>query len=187
MIVAKDKGGGDRQLPTAGVCNAVCSKAFDLGMQSNNYNGEMSYQHKCLLVFELEETIADEASEYFGKRLLYHLEVTLSLNEKAKLRGYLESWRGKEFTPKELQEGFDLEKLLSVQCTLNIIHKTAKSSGRPYAAVSSILPALKDAPMMNPELAKDWCPDWIKTKIAAGDGAEGDVSESKDFDDDVPF
>ena len=185
MIVAKDSGGGDRQLPKAGICNAVCSKAFDLGMQSNDYNGEMSYQHKCLIVFELEETIADEKSEYFGKRLLHHAELTLSLNEKAKLRKYLQSWRGKDFTPKELQDGFDLEKLLSVQCTINFIHKTSKA-GRERAEIDTIMPASKDAPMMNPELAKDWCPDWIKTKIAAGDGAEGDVSE-RTFDDDVPF
>ena len=48
-------------------------------------------------------------------------EYTVSLNEKANLRKDLESWRGKEIQPTEL-EGFDMTNLLGVQCTLQIMH-----------------------------------------------------------------
>ena len=189
MLLAKGNsgGGGNRQLPEKGVHNAVCSKVFDLGMHPNTFDTSKSDQQKCMLVFELEALIEDEASEYFGKRLLQHAELTVSLNEKATLKRFLESWRKKEFTQQEIDEGFDIHKLVGVQCTLNIIHKTAKTSGKERAEVDAIMPALKNAPMMNPELPKNWCPDWIKTKISAGDGAEGDVSTPTTFEDDVPF
>ena len=186
-IVVKETGGGfERQLPEAGMHHAVCSKVFDLGLQLETYNSETSQKHKGLVVWELDETIKDESSEYFGKRLLVQKEYTLSLNEKATLRADLEAWRGREFTEEELQ-GFDIEKLLTVQCQLNIVHKTSKS-GNVYAKVVGIAPAGKDAPILVPELADDWCPDWIKQKIADGAGAGGDVSKAEKFEDDsIPF
>lgn len=188
MIVAKDNGGGDfkRQLPTPGMHHAVCSKIFDLGMQSETFNGDMAYRHKVHITFEIDETIDDPESEYHGKRLLQNQEYTLSLTEKAKLRGHLESWRGREFTSEELDKGFDIEKLLKVQCQLNVMIKTSKA-GNEYAVIKAIVPAGKDAPIMIPELPDDWCPKWIQDKIDTGDGAKGDVATAPDEDDDVPF
>ena len=58
-IMAADSGGGfTRQLPTPGMHHAVCSRVFDLGMQHNSYNGEMSYQHKVFVVMEIDEAPA---------------------------------------------------------------------------------------------------------------------------------
>jgi hypothetical protein len=45
---------------------------------------------------------------------------TLSLNEKANLRKDLESWRGKAFSDAEIENGFDIEKLIGANCYLNI-------------------------------------------------------------------
>ena len=186
-LVAKDNGGGgfNRQLPTPGLHHAVCSKAFDLGLQAESYNGESSTRHKALVVWEIDELIDDENSEYNGKRLLVHREYTLSLTEKSRLREHLESWRGKEFSDKELADGFDITKLLGVQCQLMVMTKTSKA-GNQYAVVQSVAPAGKTPPLMNPELPDDWCPEWIKKKIAEGVGAVGDVADQT-FDDDVPF
>jgi len=187
-IVAKDGGGGgfQRELPEPGMHHAVCSKVFDLGMQEENYNGDLSWKHKVLVVWELDQTIEDKESEYYGKRLLVHNEYTLSLNEKAKLREHLESWRGREFTDEELMHGFDLEKLVKVQCQLNIVIKTSRN-GNQYAKVQSVAPAGKNAPVMVPELPDDWCPSWIEAKIAEGQGADGDVSKAPDKDEEIPF
>jgi hypothetical protein len=187
-IVAKDSGGGgfQRELPEPGIHHAVCSKVFDLGMQAESYNNENSWRHKALVVWELDQTIEDKESEYYGKRLLVHNEYTVSLNEKSKLRKHLESWRGREFTDEELMHGFDIEKLIAVQCQLNIVIRKS-GAGRDYSRVESVAPAGKNAPIMTPELPEDWCPDWIKQKIAEGKGAGGDVSKREFEDEEIPF
>lgn len=68
-------------------------------------------------------------------------EYTLSMNEKANLRRDLESWRGKGFTDKEA-EAFDISKLLTVPCMLNVIHKK-NDKGKEYAFVAGITPVPK--------------------------------------------
>jgi len=47
----------------------------------------------------------------------------------------LQAWRGKEFTPEEL-EGFSLDALLGKFCMVNITH--ADYDGKTYANISSI-------------------------------------------------
>lgn len=185
-ITAKNSGGFERELPEAGIHHAVCTKVFDIGMQMNTYNGQTSYQHKVLIIWELDETMKE--GEYAGKRFVVHKEYTLSLHEKATLRKDMQSWRGKSFSEKELEVGFDLEKLLKVQCTLNIVIATAKSTGNEYVKVDGVMPAQKDAPMLIPELPDDWCPDWIEQKVNEGAGAAGAIGEEKaDPDEEVPF
>lgn len=163
-LIAKDSGESfERELPSSGIQHAVCSKIFDLGKQMNEFQGQQKLQHKVLFVWELAETM--QTGEYAGKRFVVHKEYTLSLHERATLRKDLESWYGKSIPEEKAREGIDLEKMLKSQCTLNVTRRTSKS-GNEYAVVSGVMPAQKDAPMLFPELPEDWCPDWIKTKMA---------------------
>jgi hypothetical protein len=191
-LIAKNSGGGDfeRQLVEVGQHQFVLSKIFDLGLQQVEWQGETKFQHKVMFVYEMDERIDDENSEYHGKRLLMHEELTLSLGDKAKLLERLQTWRGKELTDSE-REAFDLEKVLGVNGTMNVMHKTSKRSGRDYAVVASLAPVLKGATPMVPELEDDWCPDWIKEKISRGFPASpGSVSTPSNDPpkvEDVPF
>jgi hypothetical protein len=133
-----------------------------------------------------------------------HKEYTLSMGDKANLRHDLESWRGKGFTETEAK-AFDVTKLLSIPCMLNVIHKTS-AKGKQYATIGSIspLPEGVNCPdQINPTFMlsySDWdidkfnkLPDWIKDKmketpeyqaIISG-GAEIPVDDSTT--DDLPF
>ena len=86
MSIMAKKAGGDFVLPMAGLQVGVCSKVFDLGIQTTTYNNETKTQHKVMVVWELSETINDPENENHGKRLLTHKEYTLSLGDKANLR-----------------------------------------------------------------------------------------------------
>jgi len=62
------------------------------------------------------------------------------LHEKSALRKDLESWRGKKFTRDE-EMGFDIERLIGVNCLLNITHNEV--GDRTYANIVSIMPLAK--------------------------------------------
>jgi hypothetical protein len=67
---------------------------------------------------------------------------TWSMSSKSRLRGDLESWRGKAFEKGDFgKDGFDTRKLVGVPCLLNIIHQTKGSD--TYANIASISPIPK--------------------------------------------
>lgn len=169
-LVAKDSGESfEREIPGAGLQDAVCSKVFDLGKHLNNFNGNL--QHKVMVVWELGETM--NTGEFAGKRFVVHKEYTLSLHEKANLRKDLEGWTGKSIPEEKAREGVDLEKFLGRQATVTIQHKTS-NNGNTYANVVAVAPPTKNAPMLTPELPSDWLPEWIKKKMDEGvSDAEG--------------
>lgn len=183
-IIAKDSGTFDRELPEAGFQDAVCSKIHDLGKQLTTYQGKTSFPNKVLITWELAELMKE--GDYAGKRFLVHKEYTLSMNKKANLRKDLESWRGRAFTDEEVVEGYDVEKLLKVQCTLSLVIVTREGKD-DYVKITAVAPARKEAPIMVPELEDGWCPDWITNKINQGAGAGGEVGAEKIDDDSVPF
>jgi hypothetical protein len=133
-------------------------------------------------------------------------EFTLSMNEKATLRKMLESWRGVPFTEDEAKR-FDVTKLLSKSCLLNVIHKKS-GSGKDYADIASIatLPKNMERPQqINPRLELsfdnwnsgifDTLPDFIKNKIksskeykamTAPPPSEAPIAEPNSTDD-LPF
>lgn len=127
----------DRTLPTAGLHLAVCVDVIDLGDEVTPFKdektGENKIQHKCRVVWELDEKHPDfEGPHRVGQKY------TLSLNKQANLRKDLERWRGRAFTDAEL-EGFDLEKLIGVSAQLNIVH----TDDGEWANVDTVLPAPK--------------------------------------------
>jgi len=116
----------------AGLQQAVCVDVVDLGMvKSEKFGNE---QHKIKIVWQLKE-ISDESN----KRFLISRRFTLSLNEKSALRPFLESWRGLPFSVDDLTGGFDVEKLVGVNCFLQIFH----TDDGKYANVVNVMPCPK--------------------------------------------
>lgn len=129
---------------------------------------------KVMLMFE----VPGESITIDGKPapMTIQREYTLSLSEKANLRHDLQSWRGREFTVKEL-EGFEVSTVLGIPCMLSVIHKTTAKK-KIYAAISSISGLPKGTTCPPPwhkpvkyEIedgeteAFKALPEWIKTKI----------------------
>ena len=129
-------------------------------------------------------------------------DYTLSMHEKSNLRKDLESWRGKGFTQTEA-EMFDITKLLGLPCMLNIIHKTSKSSGNTYAAISGItkIPKEMNCPeQINPTFEFNFdnkydldvlnaMPDFIKDRIKKSVEFNNLINPENtqiDLDDDLP-
>jgi len=165
------KGGGDYKNAPAGLHQAVCVDVVDLGVIETSFGNK----HMCRLVWQIEEIDSDTGRPFsVGKRY------SPSLHEKATLRKDLESWRAKPFTKEEL-DGFDLEKLLGVNCQLMVIHETRE--GKTYANIKSIVPVGKGA---QPLRARDY------TRVKDREATKGGVHQNEpepgaDFDTDTPF
>lgn len=118
-----------------------------------------------------------------NKRYLVIQRYRLRLHEKARLRQHLESWRGKKLTPKDLEEGVNLDNLIGVNCQLQVVHNTVKD-GETYANVQAIVPPPKGVPRLRPL-------DYVRVKdraVAApadeargGDAAEANEEPEEEF------
>lgn len=127
-LIASDNGG--RYNGPVGMVQAVCAFVNDIGIQKSDFNGKEITAQKVIVSWELSKKMDD------GRPYMVSKFYTLSLNEKANLRKDLESWRGKQFTQEELK-GFDIEKLIGVNCMLNII---VTDKGRSKVATVTGLP-----------------------------------------------
>lgn len=119
------------EVPT-GVHKARCVKVIDLGTQENNYDGQVTWKHQCMIIWEVPLEKNNN-----GEPLTISKFYTLSLHEKATLGKDLSSWRGRPFTEMEKQ-GFDISNLCGVPCYLNVMEN---KKGRP--SVTSIMPLPK--------------------------------------------
>lgn len=142
-VYAKDSGQDFKPHPD-GQYVAVCVDVVNLGDRVNDFEGHISIRPSVALVFATEERRED------GELLTVSSEFTVSMHSQSKLRPFLESWRGKTFTPEECQRGVPLHKLTGVPCLLTIEHRTSKK-GRVYAAPMN--------PAKLPNAMKDAIPD----------------------------
>ena len=159
-------------------------------------------QRQVMLMFE----IPSERIEINGedKPRMISATYTLSLSGKGKLRGVLESWRGKQFTEEELA-AFDLRNILNTPCMLSVVEKTSKTSGNKYSSIGTIARAFKGAivpPAESPIFAFDLdepdclgmletLPEWVQERVKQGQTYKDLISNPDSFEDitsdDVPF
>ncbi len=206
-LMAKDTGGSDFTLTPQGTHIAICNMVVDLGHQKTTYQGQSTVKRQCYVRWELPNERVEYQKD--GANVNGPMSIgktyTLSLSEKANLRKDLESWRGKQFTPQEL-DGFDLFNLLGVPCQVTVTHDT--KGDKTYANVKSVAGLPKGMPKPNAaenDLLK-YCddeqqdfsklPEWLRKKIMdAADPAEhgtaGDPGaqhhDGPDLDDEIPF
>lgn len=122
-----------------GLHQAVCCDVVDLGLVQTPWGEKSQVEIRWQLDGE------DETRE---RRYMVSKRYTLSLNEKATLRQHLEAWRGRKFTPKEL-EGFDLEVLLGVNGQVQVVHVLTEK-GNIFANVQAVVPLGKGMTKMRP-------------------------------------
>jgi hypothetical protein len=132
-IIAKDSKKEFTPAPE-GLWPAVCCDVLDLGEQESQWGKKHRVEIRWLLEEKDDET---------DKPYMVIKRFTLSLHEKATLRSTLEAWRGRKFSKEEL-EGFDLEKLVSANCQIQIIHNLG-GDGTVYANVQAVVPAAKNS------------------------------------------
>lgn len=195
-LTAKDKGGGDYEPVREGMHHAICYGIWDIG---THFNPAFSkWAHQCIFVWELPE----ERGTFDGKDLPRAISkrFTVSLHEKAELRKYLQTWRGRAFTEKEL-EGFDVKAVLGANCYVQVIHK--KKDDKTFANVVGVTPLPKGTIKREPENAlkffsfedgtniPEGTPEWISDQIKSAKewGGEGQVQDEDPPppDDDIPF
>ena len=136
MIVSSN-GGSKLPLHPTGAFAVRCVRIIDLGTQQGEFKGKPKVARKVRFVWESPEKMGDDAGELAGKPYLISQDFTASLSDRAALRAALEGWRGRPFTPQEL-EGFDLKNVLGKACLVNLIH--AESKGNTYCNIKSIMP-----------------------------------------------
>lgn len=176
-IIASSTGGSNYEPIAAGTYVARCYSMIHMGTVKESYMGEEKFVNKVRLTFELPTELKVYKEENGEQPAVLSKEFTLSLSEKSNLRAFLNSWRGKALTEDECK-AFDIAVLAGKPCTLSVIHKTSKVSGKTYAEISSIGAVMKGMevpPLMNPQIvfsvtnfdqvAFDSFPDFIKEKI----------------------
>jgi len=205
-LIVKDKlDGGNYEPIPAGMHQAVCYGVYDLGTQHDTtWDKDI---HKVLIQWELPDVWIDleRDGEKVNLPRAISKQYTHSLHEKSNLRKDLESWRGRPFTALEL-EGFDLTKLLGVNCSIQVMHK--EKNDRTYANITAIVPLMAAVPKKTPENEPRYysfseggpippsTPEWIcniimeskewMAEMSGGMGASED-NPPPPVDDDIPF
>lgn len=131
-LIAKSEGNSNIKRLDDGVYTAISSMIIDLGIQRSERYGKSS--RKFIIVWN----ILNEYVEVNGEQLprVMSKEYTMSLGEKSNLRKDLQAWRGKQFTPEEL-EGFNLLNILNKGCQLQILN--TENNGKTYTNIVSIM------------------------------------------------
>jgi hypothetical protein len=177
-ILAENNGGGnfERELIPAGIQVARCYSMIEIGTVAETWEGQSKLSKKVRLTFELPNEMRVFKPENGEQPMSISKTFTLSMHEKAGLRKFLESWRGKTFTEEEAKR-FDVSKLLGAAGILIITH--SEKDGKTYANISSVAPTngmpIKD--QINPSKilsydAFDWdiyneLPKFIQDQIAS--------------------
>ncbi len=170
-LILKDS--GDYQLAPAGVFQAVCVDVIDKGLVTVEWQGQKKQQHKCRIVWELDE-VTTEGRQYTASR-----QFTASLSSKANLRAFLEAWRGRPFTDDELA-GFDTEQLIGVNGQIQIVH--AKKGDRTYDNVNAIMKLARGVEKMKPSGTYTRVKDRTPAEQQAANDEAPPIT-----DDDLPF
>ena len=167
-----------REVISAGNYAARCYQMVHIGTVKENILGEEKILNKVRIGWELPTELKVFDQEKGEQPLVISEEFTLSMHEKSKLRKFLASWRGKDFTEDEAK-CFDVTKLVGAACMLNIIHKPSKKDPTIiYAVIGSVSPIPKglvvDA-QINPTFILDYdnfseekmntLPDFIRNKM----------------------
>ena len=172
---------GDFTPPPSGTHPAICYRVIDLGTQKVEWKGQIKFQRKVLLSWELPtERMDDDRPFTISQRY------TFSTHEKARLRQDLESWRGKRFTEADFGEGgFDIKNILSKPCLLSIVHNE-KEGGGVYANIHSVgaFPkGMEVSPQTNPSLYLALMPDRFDNSVFGelSDGLKETIRNSPEY------
>ena len=209
-LIAKAKTGGNFELIPEDQHIARCVLVADIGTQDGPYGAK----HQCIIGWEFPEVLHVFDEEKGEEPAMLSAFYTVSLSDKANLREMLESWRGRSFTPDELN-GFDLANLLAVPCLVQVVHhqnnngdtrakvqgvtKLHKSMACPEQVVPSRLFSLNESGQEEFQAMPPWIQDkvreaaeyqeWVK-RTARGEPQETvtvGAEQGAFSEDEVPF
>ena len=204
-VTAKQTGGEQYKPHPEGGYPSVCVDVIDLGERVDTYmgpgsgHGKTSIQHRAALCYATGERRED------GELFIVSREFTVSMGDKANLRRFLEDWRGRKYTPAQLEEGAPLHKLAGQPGFIWIEHKPSKSNpDRVYANIRQITPLPKgveppviekyERPAYWAEKKAGYAEGLAKYRAALVPAHAGAAGEDDDFpppaepeDDDLPF
>lgn len=169
MAIMAKKKKGEYSTPPEGLYSAVCVDVVDLGLVKTQW-GE---NYKVQIRWQLEEQDPESDPQ---RPYMVLATYTNSLHEKSRLRPMLEAWRGRKFSAEEL-DGFDLEKLLGVNCQVQVIHNITDKG--TYANVQAVVPAPRNA--MKLRASEDYIRVCDRTENGNGH------SNTEITDEDIPF
>jgi hypothetical protein len=112
---ASKGGDGNFERAPAGNHPAVLIGLIDMGTQENNYQGNVTWQHRAYFVYEL---VMEKMTTFPGKNHILAIDLTVSMNEKAKLRKWVEARTGKQI-PDGVE--YDISQELGQPVLLNVV------------------------------------------------------------------
>lgn len=154
---ARDNGGGFEP-HSEGQFAVLCVDVVNLGTKVEQYQDKAPHEaDKAALVFA--------SGERFEKELrIITVEMTLSMSEKANMRKFLESWRGKSYTPEEAEAGVPLEKLYGQTALVSVQHIKTRA-GNKFAKVISIGPLPRVMPKPDSAVLEEYVrPKFFETR-----------------------
>lgn len=147
-FIVKGSGSDFPNIPPAklGAHNAVLCEVYDRGqVQDKSFGGKSGTRHKAWLIFQVEELITGTGGDFDGKRKEVRITFNVgTLDPRSTIRQVLESWRGGPLSQEEVDDGFDVEKLVGVPALIIVgTHSKPDANGRCYANVSGVNPPEK--------------------------------------------
>lgn len=195
-VTAKDSGANFAP-HSEGQFAMVCVDVVNMGVKIETFPGQDEPREvpKVALVFVSGERQDDKEHSL----ALVTTEMTLSANEKANLRKFLESWRGRSYSETQAQAGLPITKLHGVAGLVSIEHVTTRK-GRAFAKIASISPLPKTMPApdaallaayVRPKFLADrkaqYAAALAKHRGVTGEGIPSPEWTGDEEDDDLPF
>lgn len=131
---SESNGGNFTPVPS-GTHVARCYQMIELGTITEPYLGEMKTSKKVRIGWELPLETKEFKQGEGQKPYVISKDFTLSMHEKATLRKFLESWRGKAFTEEDAKK-FDITKLIGAPCMMSVVEEAKE--GKSYSKISNV-------------------------------------------------
>ena len=123
----------------AGTHLAICDAVVAVGLQETKFGIKDTLFLRFEVPAERIQYIKD--GEEIDEPMTIWARYNNNLHEKAKLRQHLEAWLGKNFTPQEEVDGFDLSTLLGKPCVISVKH--IQDGNNTYANVDTVAKIMK--------------------------------------------
>jgi hypothetical protein len=157
-----------------GTFQFVISNFYNIG---NQMRKDGSIKHQCIILFEINKKMT--TGEYAGKRFVLSSYYNFTMSKNAQLRKDIEALDAP--MSDEQAATFDLDSLRGLNGSAKVVHNGE------FTNIQNISSLMDGVPLIEPELAPDYMPDWLKKKI---DGqisvAEEPQKESNQKFSDVP-
>lgn len=135
-----------------GTFQFVISNFYNIG---NQMRKDGSIKHQCVVLYEINKKMT--TGEYAGKRFVLSSYYNYTMSKNAQLRKDIEAIDAP--MTDEQAAAFDLDSLRGMNGTGKIVHNGE------FTNIQNISGLMDGVPLIEPELAPYYLPDWLKKKI----------------------